>query len=160
MLKYLPALGTQAGWNRYTFLSDKFESLHDILPFIKVGARQHFVQYNPNGPDVALLGVFVASVCLRRHIPRRPHIVKHFGFLPHLFDCAIAKIDYLGYEVFGGQARDLLEENVLWFEVSVYDAMFLQNPVPLKEFLQNKQSLGWFDLAAFGDVLFQCAPFQ
>ena len=95
MLQNLSALGVEARWNRYSFLFDELECLHNVFTLVEVGARQHFVEDDADGPHVTFFRVGVASVGLGRHVSRRPNVIKHLRFFVNLLHRAVPEIDYL-----------------------------------------------------------------
>lgn len=57
-------------------------------------SHQHLVEHHANGPDIALLGVFVLLVGLRGHVLGRANVVEYLGLFGNFLHRAVSKINY------------------------------------------------------------------
>lgn len=108
---------------------------------------EHFVENDSNSPYIALRTVKIFIESLQRHIDRRAHIIVGSSFEVGVSD-GEPEVSYFDLAV--------IEEDIGWFKVSMYDTEAIDTPVAIDDLFENGDGFGLIDFPfvfdGFGEV--------
>lgn len=107
---------------------------------------QHFVQYYPQSPNIALLGINVLSKSLGRHVFWRPDIVVDLRSVGNILLSAVSEIYETDLFICGVHIINVLtilmpENEVIGFDIPVHDALTLDGLIGLEHLSEEVAGL-------------------